>query len=165
MDFTIEAMTPADWSGVREIYAAGIATGNATFEVTVPEWEAWDAVHRPDCRLVARRGSEILGWTALSPISKRAVYAGVAEESIYIAESARGQGIGKVLLTAVIQASEQAGIWTLQTGIFPENVASIALHKVCGFRQVGIRERIGQRDGIWRDVVFMERRSQLVGNG
>jgi L-amino acid N-acyltransferase YncA len=164
MDFTIEAMTPTDWLAVHTIYAAGIATGNATFETTAPEWEAWDAAHRPDCRFIARRGGEILGWTALSPISKRVVYAGVAEESIYIAESARGQGIGKALLTAVIQASEQAGIWTLQTGIFPENVASIALHKACGFRQVGIRERIGQRDGIWRDVVFMERRSQLVGN-
>jgi L-amino acid N-acyltransferase YncA len=164
MDFTIEAMTPADWPAVRAIYAAGMATGNATFETSMPEWDAWDMGHRPDCRLVARRGGDVLGWAALSPVSKRAVYAGVAEESIYIAASARGQGVGKALLTAVIHASEDAGIWTLQTGIFPENVASIALHKACGFREVGIRERIGQRDGVWRNVVFMERRSKAVGN-
>src|SRR5688572_10613157 len=164
MDFKIEPMLPSDWPAVRAIYAAGMATGNATFETSVPEWDTWDVAHRPDCRLVARHGEEVLGWTALSPISKRAVYAGVAEESIYIAESARGQGIGKALLIAVINASEEAGIWTLQTGIFPENVASIELHKACGFREVGIRERIGQRDGIWRDVVFLERRSQTTGN-
>jgi L-amino acid N-acyltransferase YncA len=164
MDFTIDPMLPSDWSTVRAIYAAGIATGNATFETSVPEWDTWDAAHRPDCRLVAWRGDEVLGWTALSPISKRAVYTGVAEESIYIAESARGQGIGRALLNAVIGASEQAGIWTLQTGIFPENVASIGLHKACGFRELGIRERIGQRDGIWRDVVFMERRSKITGS-
>jgi phosphinothricin acetyltransferase len=164
MEFAIEPMQPSDWPYVVRIYIEGMATGNATFETAAPEWEAWDAAHRSDCRLVARSGGQVIGWTALSPVSKRAVYAGVAEESVYIAESARGQGVGKALLSAVIAASEHASIWTLQTGIFPENVGSIALHKACGFREVGIRERIGQRDGIWRDVVFMERRSKIVGS-
>lgn len=162
--FTIEPLTPADWPAVVRIYEQGMATGNATFETQSPTWEAWDSAHRPDCRLVARDDSgQVLGWTALSPISKRAVYSGVCEESIYIAPEARGRGIGKALLTAVIEASEQAGIWTLQTGIFPENKASLAIHEACGFRVLGIRERIGQREGIWRDVVFMERRSKAVG--
>jgi L-amino acid N-acyltransferase YncA len=162
--FTIEPMTPSNWPAVVSIYEQGMTTGNATFETVAPSWEAWNAAHRPDCRLVARDTSgQVIGWAALSPISKRAVYAGVCEESIYIAPEARGKGIGKALLAAVIDASEQAGIWTLQTGIFPENKASIALHESCGFRVLGIRERIGQRDGIWRDVVFMERRSKIVG--
>jgi phosphinothricin acetyltransferase len=121
-------------------------------------------VHRPDCRLVARdSGGQVIGWTALSPVSKRPAYAGVAEESIYIAPEAQGKGIGKALLSAGIEASEQAGIWTLQTAIFRENTASLALHEKCGFRVVGIRERIAQREGVWRDTVLMERRSRVVG--
>lgn len=160
----IETMTPDDWPAVSAIYREGIASGNATFETVVPEWAAWDAKHRPDCRLVARRGGQVLGWAALSPVSARPVYAGVAEESIYIAGSAQGQGIGKILLAKLVIESEQAGIWTLQTSIFPENTASLALHTACGFREVGRREKIGQMNGVWRDTVFMERRSQIVGH-
>jgi L-amino acid N-acyltransferase YncA len=163
MNFTIEALHPEDWSAVRAIYLEGIATGNATFETAASEWADWDAKHRPDCRLVARVNDKVIGWVALSPVSSRCVYAGVAEESIYVASSARGQGVGKALLNAVIDESEKAGIWTIQTGIFPENTASIALHKACGFREVGYRERIGQMNGVWRDVVFLERRSSVVG--
>jgi L-amino acid N-acyltransferase YncA len=162
VDFTIDEMQAADWPQVAAIYQAGMDTGNATFETTVPAWKKWNAAHRPDCRLVVRNGDQVLGWAALSPVSTRAVYAGVAEESIYIAAAARGQGVGKALLGALIAASEQVGIWTLQTGIFPENVPSIGLHRACGFREVGIRERLGQRYGVWHDVVLMERRSQIV---
>lgn len=163
MDFMIEPMQAADWPQVRAIYLEGIATGQATFETEAPEWEAWDDKHRPDCRLVARSGDVILGWAALTPVSSRCVYAGVAEESIYIAAAARGQGVGKILLARLVAESEAAGLWTLQAGIFPENTASIALHKICGFREVGRRERIGQMNGVWRDTVFMERRSLVVG--
>ncbi len=162
-EVVIDAMRPDDWPAVEAIYREGIATGLATFETETPSWERWDAAHRPDCRLVARDGDRVLGWAALSPVSDRCVYAGVAENSIYIAAAARGQGIGKVLLRALIEASEAAGIWTLQTGIFPENAASLALHRSCGFRIVGIRERIGQLHGVWKDVVFLERRSRVVG--
>lgn len=162
-EVVIDAMRPDDWPAVEAIYREGIATGLATFETETPSWERWDAAHRPDCRLVARDGDRVLGWAALSPVSDRCVYAGVAENSIYIAAAARGQGIGKVLLRALIEASEAAGIWTLQTGIFPENAASLALHQACGFRIVGIRERIGQLHGVWKDVVFLERRSRVVG--
>ncbi|MBZ0298149.1 MAG: GNAT family N-acetyltransferase [Anaerolineae bacterium] len=163
MQVVIEAMQSGDWPVVREIYLQGIATKNATFETEAPAWEKWDAAHRQDCRLVARLDDQVVGWAALSPVSSRCVYAGVAEESIYIAESARGQGIGKVLLPALVEASEQAGIWMLQTGIFPENKASIHLHEWCGFRVLGVREKIGQLDGVWRDVAFMERRSKVIG--
>lgn len=161
--WVIEAMRPDDWPVVKVIYEAGIATGNATFETQAPEWHVWDKGHRQDCRLVALSGGVVIGWAALSPVSGRCVYAGVVESSIYIAESARGRGIGKALLMALVDESEKAGIWTIQTGIFPENVASIALHKACGFREVGIRERIGCMNGWWRDVVFLERRSKVVG--
>ncbi len=163
MDFTIQNMTPDDWPMVRAIYLEGIATGNATFETEAPEWEVWDAKHRPDCRLVAKVGGEVIGWVALMPVSSRRVYAGVAEHSIYVAEAARGQRVGKALLRALIEESERVGIWTLQTAVFPENVASIALHKSCGFREVGYRERIGQMNGVWRDTVMLERRSRVVG--
>ena len=125
----------------------------------MPEWPEWDAGHLPDCRLVARRGDEILGWVALSPVSGRCVYAGVAEVSIYVAARACGLGVGRALMRAVIAASEEHGIWTLQAGVFPENSASIALLKGCGFREVGIRERLGKMDDRWRDVVLLERRS------
>ena len=159
----IGEMTAADWPAVQRIYQEGIATGHATFETRVPDWDAWDQKHRPDCRLVVRDGSVVIGWAALSPASSRRVYAGVAEVSIYVAAAARGQGVGKCLLAALVEASEQAGVWTLQAGIFPENVGSIVLHRACGFRQVGYRERIGQMNGVWRDVVLMERRSRRVG--
>lgn len=162
--FTIEPMTGSDWPAVVRIYEQGMATGNATFETAAPSWEQWNMAHRPDCRLVARNeAGKVIGWTALSSVSKRPAYAGVAEESIYIAPEAQGRGIGKGLLNAVIEASEQAGIWMLQTSIFPENKASLALHEACGFRVVGIRERIAQRDGVWRDTVLLERRSNAVG--
>ena len=159
----IDTLRPDDWPSVEAIYREGIATGLATFETVSPPWEQWDAAHRPDCRLVARDGERVLGWAALSPVSDRCVYAGVAENSIYIAAAARGQGIGKRLLGALVEASEAAGIWTLQTGIFPENAASLALHQACGFRIVGTRERVGQLHGVWKDVVFLERRSRVVG--
>lgn len=163
MAFVIDTLQASDWPQVEDIYRQGIATGNATLETTTPTWEQFDADHRPDCRLVARNGAQVLGWAALAPISRRAVYSGVAENSVYVAETARGQGVGKALLRALIEASEQAGVWMLQTGIFPENTASIALHQACGFRKVGIRERIGCLHGVWRDVVLMERRSTVVG--
>jgi phosphinothricin acetyltransferase len=163
MDVIIDAMQPEDWPAVRAIYLEGIATKNATFETEAPAWEKWDAAHLKNCRLVARLDGQVVGWAALSPVSSRCVYAGVVEESIYISESARGQGVGKRLLAALVEASEQAGIWTLQTGIFPENEISLRLHERCGFRRLGVREKIGQMDGIWRDVVLMERRSRVVG--
>ena len=160
----IGPMTDADAAAVLAIYAAGIATGDATFQTEVPRWEEWDATHLRTPRLVARDPSgAVLGWCVLSPVSSRAVYAGVAEESVYVAGSARGRGVGRALLEAMCRASEEAGIWTLQTGIFPENTASLSLHEACGFRVLGVRERIGRHHGRWRDVVFMERRSKRVG--
>lgn len=159
----IGPMVAADWPAVRSIYEGGIATRNATFETSAPEWDAWDAARRPDCRLVARVDGEVVGWAALSPYSSRHVYRGVGEVSVYIAASARGKGIGRALLRSLIEAAEAAGVWTLQAGIFPENDASIRLHAGEGFRVVGHRERIGQLDGEWRDVVLMERRSASVG--
>ena len=159
----IAPMTERDWPAVREIYLQGIATGNATFEQSPPEWKEWDERHLPSCRLVARVESRIVGWAALSPVSSRCVYGGVAEVSIYIAEDARGHGVGRRLLAALVDASEQNGIWTLQAGIFPENQASIRLHQQAGFRIVGRRERLGCMNGVWRDIVLMERRSTVVG--
>jgi len=156
-------MQPHDWDSVRAIYLEGIATGNSTFEQTAPDWQTWDQGHLPSCRLVARGGGEILGWTALSPVSRREVYAGVAEFSIYVAERARGRGIGAALLHALIEVSEREGIWTLQSGIFPENTASLELCRRFGFRVVGTRERVGRMAGRWRDVVLLERRSAVAG--
>ena len=153
-------MQPSDWPAVRDIYEQGIATGLATFETAAPSWEDWDARHLTDLRLVAERDGEVLGWAALSPTSARACYAGVAEESVYVAESARGQGIGSTLLTELLDRADEAGFWTIQTSIFPENAASIALHTRCGFREVGTRERIARLDGAWRDTVLLERRRQ-----
>ncbi len=163
MDFVVDRMEDEDWNAVQSIYREGIATNDATFETDVPEWEYWDKSHLRDCRLVARKGGQVIGWAALSPVSSRRVYAGVAEVSVYVAASARGKGVGKALLCALVEESERQGIWTLQAGIFPENVASIALHKLCGFREIGRRERLGQMDGVWRDVVLMERRSDVTG--
>jgi phosphinothricin acetyltransferase len=163
MGLAIEPLAPADWDAVRRIYLEGIATGNATFAQSAPGWDKWDAGHLKTCRLVARAEDGVLGWAALSPVSIRCVYAGVAEVSIYVAECARGRGVGNALLMALIRESEQNGIWTLQAGIFPENAASIKLHQRSGFRVVGTRERPGQMNGRWRDVVLMERRSKTVG--
>lgn len=162
-DARLEAMTPADWTEVRAIYLEGIATGNATFETEAPAWERWDATHRPGERFVAREGGKVLGWAALSPVSDRCVYGGVAEVSVYVAASARGKGLGLALLRQLIEASEAAGVWTLQAGVFPENGASVALHERLGFRQVGRRERIGKMNGVWRDVLLLERRSARAG--
>jgi phosphinothricin acetyltransferase len=164
-DIRVEPMTPDDWPAVRAIYEQGIATGVATFETQVPSWEAWDAGHRAELRLVAREASgRVLGWVAVSSYSRRAVYAGVVEESVYVAEDARGRGVGRALLERLIGDTEAAGIWTIQAGIQAANVASLALHEGVGFRRVGVRERIGRdRDGLWCDVVLMERRSHAVG--
>jgi L-amino acid N-acyltransferase YncA len=153
-------MRPDDWAAVRAIYQEGIATGNATFETEVPSWAEWDAAHLPIPRLVARRGNEIVGWAAVVPVSDRCAYAGVAEHSVYVAAAARGQGVGRHLLESLVASTEDAGIWTLQSGIFPENTVSLRLHEACGFRIVGIRERLGQHQGRWRDVVLMERRRE-----
>jgi L-amino acid N-acyltransferase YncA len=155
-------LRPGDWPEVSRIYAEGIATGNATFETEVPSWEAWDAAHLPEHRFVARRDGRVLGWIALAPTSPRACYAGVAEVSAYVAAEARGTGLGKELLAAVISSSERGGIWTLQTGVFPENEASLGLLGRFGFRIVGTHERIGRLHGVWRDVVLVERRSEVV---
>ena len=163
MDIIIDALRPQDWPTVRTIYLEGIATKNATFETDAPEWEKWDSAHLKNCRLVARMNRQVVGWAALSPVSSRRVYAGVVEESIYISTSARSQGVGKKLLAVLIEESEQAGLWTIQTGIFPENTVSIHLHEQCGFRVLGVREKVGQMDGVWRDVVLLERRSRVVG--
>jgi L-amino acid N-acyltransferase YncA len=164
MAAVIRDMTAGDWASVRSIYAEGIATGNATFESDVPGWETWDAGHLPTCRLVAVASDDcVLGWAALSGVSGRCVYAGVAEVSVYVAERARGQGIGGELLRSLVSASERAGIWTLQAGIFPENAASVAVHIRCGFRVLGRREKLGRMHGRWRDVLLLERRSTVAG--
>ncbi len=159
----IDAMRGDDWDAVRAIYLDGIATGNATFETVAPSWERWDGGHLDMCRFVAREGDRVLGWGALSRVSMREVYAGVAEVSIYVGRESRGRGIGRGLLGALVHGSEGAGIWMLQAGIFPENMASIELHTSAGFREVGRRERIGRLHGVWRDVLLLERRSRTVG--
>jgi L-amino acid N-acyltransferase YncA len=168
--YSIVPMSSDHWPVVCEIYAEGIATGNATFETQIPDWNKWDNSHRKDCRLVAVQesseqgsGSTVLGWAALSPVSARAVYTGVAEVSVYVSASARALGIGRSLLDVLIRESETNGVWTLQAGIFPENIPSIALHKKYGFREVGKRQRIGNLAGVWRDVLLLERRSGNVG--
>jgi len=160
----ITQMKEGDWEQVRAIYLEGIATGHATFETQAPAWEQWNASHLPSCRLVERAGDAIRGWAALSPVSSRRVYAGVAEVSVYVGQNFRGLGIGRALLEALVSASEQNGIWTLQAGIFPENSASLALHKRCGFREVGRRQRVGKMNGVWRDTILLERRSRVVGS-
>jgi L-amino acid N-acyltransferase YncA len=159
----IDALRREDWDAARAIYLEGIATGNATFETTAPSWEAWDRSHLADHRLAARRDGSLLAWAALSPVSDRCAYAGVAENSIYVAASAQGQGVGRRLLGELCEQADGAGIWTIQTGIFPENRASVALHEAVGFRIVGRRERLGCLNGVWRDVLLMERRSAVAG--
>ncbi|MFZ4826756.1 MAG: GNAT family N-acetyltransferase [Phototrophicaceae bacterium] len=160
---SIRPMQPDDWAAVRAIYAEGIATEQATFELEVPTWEAWDANHLPDCRLVYEREGTVVAWAALGRVSSRRVYVGVAEVSIYVSAKARGTGIGKILLGALVESSEHVGFWTLMAGIFLENVASTAIHRACGFREIGYRERVGKLNGEWKDVLLLERRSKVVG--
>ena len=157
----VRDLRPEDWPSVAAIYAEGITTRNATFETEVPSWEAWDAGHAGP-RLVAEADGEVVGWAALTPVSDRCCYSGVGENSVYVAGSARGRGIGRLLLERLVERAEAEGYWTIQTGVFPENEASVALHLGCGFRVVGRRERLGRLDGIWRDVLFLERRSRMV---
>ncbi|HVD24454.1 MAG TPA: GNAT family N-acetyltransferase [Gaiellaceae bacterium] len=155
----LRALTRDDWPAVKAIFEQGIAGGQATFETEAPAWVAWDTAHLEGHQLVALQGGEVLGWAALAPVSERGCYAGVAEDSVYVADSAQGRGVGQTLLEQLIAGAEADGFWTIQAGIFPENVASVALHKRCGFCVAGLRERIGQLHGVWRDVVLMERRS------
>lgn len=165
-EIAIRQMVPEDWESVRSIYLEGLATGDATFETEAPFWGKWDESHLSVPRLVAVSPSErsVVGWAALARVSSRAVYGGVAEVSVYVADNFRGKGIGKALLKQLIAQSEQKGLWTLQASVFPENIASLALHKICGFREIGTRQRIGIVHGIWRDTVLLERRSEIVGN-
>ncbi len=163
MTIRIVEMQPDDWESVRAIYRAGIATGHATFETEAPAWETWDREHLEAPRLVARRGDVVVGWTALAPVSGRCVYGGVAEVSVYVDPDSRGQGVGLALLKALVEGAEETGIWTLEAGIFPENEASLAIHRRAGFRQVGRREKLGKLAGVWRDVILLERRSTIVG--
>ncbi|MEW9095454.1 MAG: N-acetyltransferase family protein [Clostridiaceae bacterium] len=164
MEYVIEEMKSSDWEQVKNIYLEGIKTGTATFQTEAATWENWDKGHLNSCRLVARSSNDILGWVALSPTSSRCVYFGVAEVSIYIGEKYNGQGIGTALLKNLFKLSEENGIWTLQSVIIKENTSSILLHKKCGFREVGIREKIAKMgDGAWHDTVLMERRSKIVG--
>ncbi len=150
------------WPEVARIYAEGIATANATFETEVPSWERWNSAHLPAYRFIAMSEGKLLGWVAASPFSSRCGYAGVVEESVYVAEDARGHGVGKALIRRLVQSTEAGGVWTLQTGIFPENEASLRLHQCVGFRVVGCRERLGRLNGVWRDVLLLERRSREV---
>jgi L-amino acid N-acyltransferase YncA len=158
----VRDLRPDDWPEVARIFHEGIATGNATFETDVPSWESWDAAHLGEHRLVAEREGDVVGWIALVPVSPRACYAGVAEVSAYVGEQARGEGVGAELLAALVESSERAGIWTLQTGVFPENETSLGLLRRFDFRVVGTQERIGRLHGVWRDVVLLERRSEVV---
>lgn len=162
--FGIRPLTATDWEFVRVIYAAGIASGLATFETEAPTWEQWHSNHLPAPRLVAVAKESVVAWAALGPVSARSVYAGVAEVSVYVAQEWQRRGIGRALLDALVTESERKGIWTLQASIFPENVASVSLHQACGFREVGRRERIAKMSGLWRDTLLLERRSKLVGN-
>ncbi len=158
----VRPLTPDDWPAVRAIYEEGIVTGIATFQPESPEWADWDAGHLPACRLVACEGDRVVAWAALSRVSARLVYSGVAEVSVYVAAAERGRGIGHRLLAATVEESERHNIWTLQAGVFPENAPSIALHERCGFRLVGRREKLGQLHGRWRDILLLERRSAVV---
>ncbi len=167
MRHRIRPLLPADWPAVSAIYEEGMATGDATFDTETPPWDEWDRSHLKTCRLVAvgqEDGEDVvLGWAALSPVSSRCVYGGIGEVSVYVAERARGRGIGRALLEGLVAESEAHGLWTLEAGIFPENVASIRLHERCGFRIVGVRERVGRMGDRWRDTVLLERRSRIVG--
>ena len=164
MPVTIVPLEPRHWEAVRAIFQEGIEAGFATFEVSPPDWRGWDAAHRPDCRFVALDGSQVVGWAALSPVSKRPAYAGVAEVSVYVRRGWQGRGGGRALLAALVAGSEQAGIWTLQAVVFPQNPASLAAHRAVGFRDVGRRERIARLRDTWQDTILLERRSPRVGN-
>ena len=159
----IVEMLPKHWESVKRIYAEGVATGNATFQTSVPTWEEWDSAHVKNSRLVAMENETVLGWAALTAVSGRCVYAGVGEVSVYVSNEAKGKGIGKKLLNVLIEESEKNDFWTLQAGIFPENIASIKIHEECGFRLIGKRERIGQMNGVWRDTLLLEKRSERTG--
>jgi L-amino acid N-acyltransferase YncA len=164
VEVVVGALERNDWPDVRAIFTQGIEAGDATFETAAPDWADWDAAHRADCRLVARVDGEVVGWAALSPVSERCAYDGVAETSVYVSTAMHGRGVGGELLRHLIAASEEAGIWTLQAGVFPENERSVRLHRAQGFRIVGVRERFGHGgDGAWRDVLLLERRSSAVG--
>jgi L-amino acid N-acyltransferase YncA len=156
-------MNAAHWPQVKAIYENGIATGQATFQTSSPEWEEWDSAHVKTCRLVAIENDNVIGWAALTAVSGRCVYAGVGEVSVYVDESARGKGVGKALLNELIKESELHNFWTLQAGIFPENIASVKIHESTGFRIIGTRVKIGQMNGVWRDTVLLERRSEKIG--
>ncbi|MDC6361754.1 MULTISPECIES: GNAT family N-acetyltransferase [Flavobacteriaceae] len=159
----IRSMKASDWEQVQQIYTEGIATGFATFETKPPSYENWNLSHVDSCRLVAEENGIVLGWTALSPVSSRCVYGGVAEVSVYIGSKSRGKGVGKQLMLQLITESEKAGFWTLQSGIFPENKASVKLHETVGFRYIGKRERVGKIHGVWKDNLLFEKRSKKVG--
>ena len=165
VELEIRPLASADWQDVRSIYLEGVATGQATFETTAPSWEKWDQSHLPFARLVAASTSDdqVIGWAALSQVSSRPVYSGVAEVSVYVSNEFKGTGVGQALLEHLVIASEQNEIWTLQASVFPENEASMRLHKRCRFREVGVRTRIGKMGGIWRDTVLLERRSEVIG--
>jgi len=156
-------MEASDWGAVSEIYKEGIATGFATFETDIPSYESWDSAHMNSCRIVATENDNVLGWAALSPVSSRCVYGGVAEVSVYVGSDSRGKGVGRLLMENLIEESESEGLWTIQSGIFPENKGSIELHKKVGFRYIGKRERVGKLDGKWKDNLLFERRSETVG--
>ena len=158
----VRELRPDDWPTVRAIYEDGIRSGDATFETEAPSWEQWDAGHSAQ-RFVAERDGSVVGWAALSPESSRCCYRGVGQVSVYVAETARGVGVGRALLEQLVQRSEAEGYWTLTAGVFPENEASLRLHRACGFREIGVRERLGEAGGVWRNVVWLERRSQVVG--
>jgi L-amino acid N-acyltransferase YncA len=158
----VRDLRPDDWPEVARIYREGIETGNATFETEVPSWEDWDAAYLPAHRLVAARGERVVGWVAAHAVSSRPCYRGVVEHSVYVDDELQGRGIGRALLERLFESTEAAGIWTIQTGVFPENEASLAMHEKCGFRVVGTQERLGKLDGVWRDVVVLERRSEAI---
>jgi L-amino acid N-acyltransferase YncA len=161
-NMTIARLEAEHWPGVARVYEEGIATRNATFETEVPTWEAWDSAHVDEHRFVALRNGEVVGWAAVSPVSSRCCYAGVVENSVYVAEAARGEGIGRRLLEELIASTEGAGIWTIEAGMFPENEGSIRLHEAAGFERVGTHKRLGKLDGVWRDVLMLERRSPSI---
>lgn len=162
MSLVIREMLEIDWDAVKNIYLEGIATGSATFQKSAPTWEVWDREHLPTNRFVAEIDKTTVGWAMLSSVSSRCVYTGVAEVSVYVSSEARRKKVGYRLLSKLISASEENGLWTLEAGIFPENTASLMLHKKCGFREVGYREKLGQLDDKWRDVILLERRSQII---
>ncbi|RZK35798.1 MAG: N-acetyltransferase family protein [Pedobacter sp.] len=158
----IRKLLPSDWDSVKSIYEKGIATGNATFQTSPPSWKQWDSSHLDTCRIIAEENGNVVGWAALTPVSSRCVYAGVAEVSVYVDPEQSGKGIGLALLQELVALSEAEGIWTLQAGIFPENIGSLRIHEKAGFRTLGIREKIGKQNGVWRDTVLLERRSRTI---